>query len=727
MGFFYALIKSLSPTTTLNLSKLFASLMSFWLRFPLARITIIFSLGIITATNADQYISLAAKLLTLCLIGYTWMVWYIRKINFYQWKPYVGLLGFTTIFLMGYLCLIINTPSRFKNHLTQNKEKIEAYRAVAIENTSIKNEVCSTLVTLQSVRISGKWQKKQGKIKLFGNIKDFQLLQYGDVLLVRGSPQKLEDPKNPNEFNYKQWLHYQQIDHQHFIKTKHYSIINYSPPNYIKAIACKFRRRFAQILEKQIKHTDARGIALALLLGIKEEIPADIRSMYACAGIMHILAVSGLHVGMLYAIFLALFSLLGRVSPIRRLSTWIALGFLWQYAFLTGLSSSIVRATTMFSFSLLAKEIRSSYNNYNILSAAALLLLLYDPWLIYSIGFQLSFLAVLGIIYLQPKLHRFFTFHNWFLKQLWMATSVSIAAQILTTPLTLYYFHNFPTYFIIANWVVIPATFLMLGLGILVLSTSWWIGLSSLIALLLEKLIIYTNQFVGWINLLPGHVITVMIDLPMMILIYIFTGVTLLFLHYRKFTHLVLVSTIAIMIGSWSMFLHYKEQAQTSIIFHYAGNNIVTSFTKGKTSIITTGNPMSTNDKAYRYHVLPSQKAMGIETTYLSTFKVLIKEKQLSCAQWNGLKIAVWEGKKIVWIDKECISLPNFREKIAIDYCVVEGNAIKSLSTLMNRFVLGTLIIGTTNRKYLAGKLAKQAQQANIKCHIIKKEGALIQ
>jgi competence protein ComEC len=250
---------------------------------------------------------------------------------------------------------------------------------------------------------------------------------------------------------------------------------------------------------------------------------------------MHILAVSGLHVGILYWLFSIL---LYRHKKIRQkgwLNSVLILLGLWIYAGITGFSPSVLRATLMFSFIVMATLLGKSSNIYNTLAVSAFVLLLGSPLLVFSVSFQLSYLAVLGIVYMQPKIYRWLTFNNFILRQLWMWTSVYLAAQLATTPISLYYFHQFPTYFIIANWIVVPAAFLIFTLGLGLLLTGWSSSLSACIGWILEQLTWLVNQFVAWMNNLTYSVITsIYISIQDLLLWYGVILFGLLFLAIKK-------------------------------------------------------------------------------------------------------------------------------------------------------------------------------------------------
>lgn len=697
--------------------------MSVWSPFPFVRITLVFAGGILVAYHFEDYLFIVGASLLLLFITYLVLVKTIPKPTFHQWSPWLGCLGLSCIFLAGYGCLVLHTATNFSNHLLHWAATIEAYEAITLEDTHEKGKSMRTTVAVRKARIKGKWREMEGKVKLYLPSNDTLNISYGDILLIRGRPQTVSPPRNPNEFDYQCFLGYANIYHQHVVRGEHVCVLAHRPPNLLKAFSLKLRSYFENTLAQYINNKEARGIALALLLGIKDELDVTMKEAYTNAGVMHILAVSGLHVGMLYW-FLRV--LLERFNIIRR-SKWfvfiVSLSVLWLYAFITGLPPSAMRATTMFTFIMVAQTIDRQSNMYNSLGASAFLLLLFDPLLIFAVSFQLSYLAVLGIVYLQPKIYRWLTFDHGLLDKLWALSSVSLAAQLATTPISLYYFHQFPTYFLIANGVVVPAAFLIVGTGLLVLLTSFWKELSVCVGWLLAKTILFVNQFICWINKLPFSLIdNIFLDTAALLLLYGLLVALLIFLQIRKVKYLMAASTIALIFFVLSMKRILQQQSQKKVIF-YSINHQAVAFVSGRHSILWVDKRFK-EDK-YTYPIAPHQLAMGVTSIARYSFEELAKKQVLPLKAWKGGKVVVWQQKIFIFIDKHSVALPNFAQKIKTDFLVIEENAVNALQALLERFDVGKLIIGTSNKKQLALQLKIQAEALNLPNHLLQ-QGALI-
>ncbi|RZK15490.1 MAG: ComEC/Rec2 family competence protein, partial [Hymenobacter sp.] len=261
------------------------------------------------------------------------------------------------------------------------------------------------------------------------------------------------------------------------------------------------------------------------VLGFRDDIDAATKQAYANTGTTHIMAVSGLQVGLLFAglqWLLVRLPLGGSTRRRRLLTVGLGLSFIWSYAFLTGLSASVLRAAVMFSLISLGQAFERQSSIFNTLSAAAFLLLLYNPYLLCDVGFQLSFLAVLSIVYLQPHIVRWFDARNfvldrqrswhsagvrrlwrwgaWLTNFAWEITALSIAAQVATFPLGLYYFHQFPFNFLLSNLIAVPISSMAVYVGIGVLFAK---GIAALLGLCLPAA---AGPWLDWLPRIVGYV-----------------------------------------------------------------------------------------------------------------------------------------------------------------------------------------------------------------------------
>lgn len=294
-------------------------------------------------------------------------------------------------------------------------------------------------------------------------------INYGDELLIPASYTLIKPSFHPAEFDYQAWLASQNIRHQSFLLQNQVLKLAVQSGNQLFKFAIALRAKQVERYQTLLPEKEAVAMASTLILGYRADLSKETLAIYSKTGTIHALSVSGMHVGLIYLILNYALAFLNQKRNWQYVKLFLILGLLWFYALLTGCSPSVLRSVIMISIFLVGKTYSRPANKYNILSFAAFAMLLYDPFLIWDVGFQLSFLAVFGLLYLQPKLQDYWLIQNTWGRKLWGIISMSLAAQLFTFPLSIYYFHQFPFLFLLGNlFILIPITLLMY-LGILVL------------------------------------------------------------------------------------------------------------------------------------------------------------------------------------------------------------------------------------------------------------------
>lgn len=345
------------------------------------------------------------------------------------------------------------------------------------------------------------WKKSQGKVLIYHRSKT--PLIPGQVISVANSPDNIPSPTFPNEFDYSGFLKRKGIHYRQFIGERFEFFDSAEVNSYAYRLA-NFRKKLLEIIEAKVPNPASQQIAAALLLGQKENLDKDIKNAYAETGTMHILAVSGLHVGIIYAILLFPLKGIRIKSNQKRIYLTAVILLIWVYAILTGFSPSVIRAATMFSLFTAGQMRKRRPSSFNILAFSAMVMITLDPTVIYEVGFQLSYAAVAGILLIQPLIVRFWLPPNRVFEYLWQLTAVSIAAQLATFPLSVYYFHIFPTYFLVANLFIIPLSFVVMSVGISFLALSWIPLLGDGLGWMVSGLIWVQNWITHTIQLFPG-------------------------------------------------------------------------------------------------------------------------------------------------------------------------------------------------------------------------------
>lgn len=364
-----------------------------------------------------------------------------------------------------------------------------------------------------------------------------QVFRIGDQLQIKGQAQAIPPPKNPKAFDFATYMEGQGYYYQTFVKEQQWQYIPVANAAVLRRQASHLRKQCLQILQQHLPSADEYAIGAALITGERSALSPEIKAGYASTGAMHVLAVSGLHVGLIYVGLQFLIGLFGHwYGKWKWLKMALLLFGIWGFAYFTGATASVIRAACMFSFLLVGQSLKRYTNIYNTIAASAFCMLVINPILLFNIGFQLSYLALTGIVFFQSIIYQSWYIANPLGNYCWKLSSVALAAQLTTLPISLYYFHQFPVYFLLSGLVVVPAAMVILsvGLGLFVFHGVPLLGM--LLGKILYACIWGMNAIIFFLQQLPGSTLSdIWIDTLMMLTL--FTAVFFLgayYLFYRK-------------------------------------------------------------------------------------------------------------------------------------------------------------------------------------------------
>ncbi|GAB2867918.1 ComEC/Rec2 family competence protein [Hymenobacter ruber] len=511
-----------------------------WATFPFVRYTPALILGIVGYLYlGGSWPELWPATAVLAGCSMVLILWAVRQ-RTPAASDAAGLLSLLTIVVLGATLTQRATESRRADHLYRFGDKVECYQAVVDEATVVRAATYATTLKVQAVRVAGRWRRATGGVRVsLPRVAGIAQPQYGEVWLIRGHPDPSKPPLNPGEFDYARYLEYRQVYHQQYIHPDQYRVLRLAPPNMLVAISMKAAAQLDGVFRHYIKAKREYAIASALVLGIKDDVDLATKQAYTATGTTHIMAVSGLQVGLLFAAMSwVLRKMFGRVKGFLLWSSLVGLAVIWSYAFLTGLSASVLRATVMFTVIIIGRALGRQDSIFNTLGVAAFGLLVWNPFLVADVGFQLSFLAVLSIVYVQPRIARWLDIEayfyarrrpwqpkavqwtwrgsGWFLDKVWQAVALSLAAQVATFGLGLYYFHQFPFSFLFSNLVAVPISSgavyvglallavkgIIAGIGLLVpAGAAWWLDLlPRAVAQVFEWMVWAFNEYIFLIS-----------------------------------------------------------------------------------------------------------------------------------------------------------------------------------------------------------------------------------
>lgn len=445
------------------------------------------------------------------------------------------------------------------------------------------------MVKLSDIGSSDKeWKKMTGDIQsvytkrtilsthtpvvLFINSENFGC-ETGDLILVSSDLLKIENAGNPGEFDAENYWSKKGFKYMMFVGEDQYKIIEHEEVSWFTEKLSSLRNYLRSSLEENLKGKEL-AIALALILGDKSLLDSEITTSFTNTGAMHVLAVSGLHIGIIMQILMFFLSKFSKLLS-RKNAVIIVVIIMWIYALITGLSPSVARAVFMFSVLAFAQLTGKNHNSINSLFFTAFALMLYDPLTLYDIGFQLSFLAMLGIFLFYRQIEQVIFIENKWLRKIWQGTAIGFAAQLMTTPLSLYYFHQFPNYFVLTNIGLMASSGLILGLGLFMFSISWWTWFARIGGVVLTFIIYLSLAFIEWVEVLPGAV-AYGFEVSIWLVFILAWLILYLFLLAKNRKQIIISLSIGMILLSFIVFKRYENNTVNELCVFNARQVIVT-------------------------------------------------------------------------------------------------------------------------------------------------------
>lgn len=696
--------------------------------YPLVRLILPFLLGIVTGLNiSPQYFSgwLAPLLLTLFLILFT-LILFSPKIR--SLKSITGIVVLLFIAFFGIYRTITSIEINNSNHFSKSAEP-DYYLGKVTEEPALKKKSVKTILVIDRKFISDSSSTCSGKTLAYFELDSAsKQLQYGDIIIFSKLPIPIDGPSNPGSFNYKRYMEGRNVFHQVFLRAGEWKITDRKKGNLLIAKALEFRKQLIGIFEKYgITGTD-KAVASALILGADDEIDPETMKDYAGSGVLHILSVSGMHVGIIYLIIEFTLKILLPGKRSRYLRIILPLILIWLYSLLSGLSPSVLRAATMFSFLLVAELFNRKIPPENSLAASAFVLLIINPLMIINVGFQLSFIAVIGIMFIYKRLNEFWQPNNIIVKYVWQLVAVSLAAQLVTAPVSIYYFHQFPLYFMLANLIAIPLSTIAMYSGVSLLAFSYLPYINAAIAFLFKTSIQWLNLSVKFIDNLPYAVIQhITLDTYGMILMYLIlisltiyvTNRKRIFLNYLIGSFLLLAITVSIN--------YIRSSKQQLIVISHENKNTMLSMINGRTSVIISNQRNDTSENTWHersisglsdyYHVK--------ETEELLFEEIGNREADADFAEIISPNFVAFNDCRITIID-DAFNIPAGKEKFRCNLILLRNSPKINIDSLLNHFETDVIIADGSSKPYLKKKWKFSCEAKEIRYYDTREKGAFI-
>lgn len=665
------------------------------LDFPLTKITIWFLFGVLFCYYCAPSLYIVLTIFIACIITFS-VAYFLNRRN-KKFNSFFGLSTYCISFFIGTLTLLFHTTSLQKTNYIHYEKAFEIQQTITftlrekLKSNNYNDRFTAFINTINGENYSG---------KIIVNIKKDSLKNpiIGNIIKVKTILQHNPSNKNPNQFDYNKYLSDKQIYAQVFINKTEISI-NKNLKKDIWYYSGRLHNKIVTNLEKANFNKEEMNVALALILGQQQEISQEIIQDYQYSGATHILSVSGLHVGfiMLFINFvLKPIPNTRKGSLIKLISVLFALT---TFAIISGLSPSVLRSVVMFSFLAIGNHLRRSGSIYHTLLVSILLILLFEPYFLFDVGFQLSYLALFFIVWLQPLLKKIWTPKRKIQITIWNALTVSFAAQIGTLPLCLYYFHQFPGLFFVTNIVIIPILSFIMIAGIIVMLLAVFISPPILIIEIFEKSIYLLNKTIHIVASFEWFVIRdISFNFYYLLTFYLVIISATIWSNKHSYSKLIflLVSVILLQIS----FIYTKKEIENKheMIVYNTKKNTLISERRGKNITLFSADSLLKNNILNSYLV--------------GNFGRLKATKKIKNTMF-------FNGEKIFVID----SLGIYKNKIQPDILILTQSPKINLDRILNDLHPKIIIADASNSSTIQKIWKTTCLKKNIPFHATSEKG----
>ena len=570
---------------------------------------------------------------------------------------------------------------------------------------------------VEAILQDGKKTPCKGKLLLyFSKDSTVPQLHYGDKILINKNLQAIKNSGNPGAFNYERYAAFQQLFHNVFLKDKDWVALNDNDGNAFNGFIFSARDKVLAVLQKYISDgKDELGIAEALLIGYTNDLDKDLVQSYSNTGVVHIIAISGMHLALIYVMLVWVFSRLPLIKRSTLAQVILILSCLWLFSLLTGGSASVIRSAVMFTFISIGKNFFRKAPIYNSLAASAFVMLLYNPYYLWDVGFQLSYLAVVGIIIFQKPIYHLLVIKNKKIDLVWQMAAVTLSAQVLTFPVCIYYFHQFPTLFLLTNLVVVPLSTIILYAEIFLVALAWIPYVGTYAGKITGWLVWLMNRFILWIDSLSfavwDRIYANVLSTWVLYALVIAAGIWLMNKNKKAFKFAMvclLAFTMVQTYGRWQIAKQHKL-----IVYNVAQHRAI-DIIKGNAYRFIGDSIMLVDGVLQNFHLKPGRIAMQL-TKRTDSIPELYK-------YGNFFQIG---NKKVLFIDSAVVfEVPP--QKIDIDLIIISKNPKLYIPQLASVFNCGQYIFDASNSLWKIGKWQRDCEKLNLPFYSLPEKGAFI-
>lgn len=691
---------------------------------PFIRLLLPLILGIWFGLFTHLPVKLVWFIVIITVISAFGLIFFCKHSANFKYRWLFGIHLYVFLILLGFL--LVSAKAGLFNELGIENIHPQEFIGTVYLPPEQRTKSVQCYIETDEIKLNGKLLRCNTNILTYLKKDSVSLkLKAGDVLVFRAIVSKLKSTGNPNEFDFSKYLYYQNINYSAYIDGKAWSLLTHHGLNPVLMWSFKLRDKLLGLFSFIGMTGDEYAVASALTIGDKVNLDAEIKRAYISSGAMHILAVSGMHVALLYWVLNLVLSFFDKIRYGKYIKFALLLISIWMYAVITGMSASVLRATVMFSFVIAGQASSRHISIFNSLAASAFFLLLWNPYNLVDAGFQLSYIAVLSIVILYPLIYKLVTFNNWLSNEIWSITACTIAAQIGTFPISIYYFHQFPNLFLISNLIIIPFSTFIIYFSILLIICSFSEIVLIFLGVIFNWSVLALNKVVLYIDQLPYALWKgLYINQFEMALIFGIIIAGTIYLVRKQVVYLNVTLVFVIFLLGSKVVVNLQCFTKEEVVFYNYQDNTVLQFRNGANCIWL----VEKLDKRVEMMIEKNKYAERIRNVQILKLDSIRKSTSKSGIYFGK---NIWIRGQYIQFNTVLIAIPNeyrdfesVNEKLPVDYLVLRNESVVKRN-ISGKISAKSVILDGTISKSKADKIAEIFAPNNVEVYSMIKKGAL--
>ncbi len=682
-----------------------------WKNIPFLRLLIPFAAGIICSWNFSLHWTFGLFFIAASIpILFIYFVSNEKNRFFSSWMPGC----FITLISIGIGISLtwfkqINHQQQWVGHIYKEKDIVQIR---LLEPLTEKEKSFKALAEFVFVHQNKKAVAVKGKLIIYFK-KDSvpPALNYGSIIATSSFIPEIKNANNPGGFDYKRYALFNEITHQLFLKTGDYIVLNKRQTSGFNNWLFTTKAYILKTLRTYIKGDQETSVAEALLIGYRDDLDRDLVQAYSNTGVVHVIAISGLHLGLIYWLLLFLLKPLDKTKQLKWLKHVIAISLLWIFSLLTGAGASVVRAAIMFTAIGFGDLLNKKGNIYNSMAVSAFLMLYYNPFLLWDVGFQLSYAAVLSIVLFMKPIYHWFSFTNKLLDKAWQLNAVTLSAQILTLPLCMYHFHQAPNLFLITNFVAVPLSSFILFGEILLIAVSFAPSVAEFVGQLLSYFLNWMNSFITWVDAFSFAVTDGIQHNPLQtVLLYAFITATGVWFVQKNRRALKWSIGFLVLFFSLQSFYLYKTKKQKKLVVYNLSQHTAIDFMLGN-----------------QYHFIGDADLLQdgfLRNFHLKPSRIFFRTYHHPLITNNKHTFSI-NGKKIVIINQS-YRFTSGESRVKADAVIISKNPKLYIENLLKTFDCKLIIFDSSNPQWKVNLWKKDCQRLQVNYFHTGEQGAFV-